>query len=74
MEQAQGNIVSIATFRATRPAGRPDERVSPRPSDRQPVPSARSIEHRRRMLRFLGMEAEGQAPPATAQEAGTSPR
>jgi len=60
MEQTQGKIVSMAAFRATRPTGRPDDSVRPRRNDHQPVPSARNIEHRRRMLRFLSVEAEGQ--------------
>ncbi len=57
MVEAQNKIVSIATFRATRPVDRATGtpyggRVWDRPS-----PSARSIEHRERMLQFLRLEA-----------------
>ena len=54
MVEAQNKIVSIAAFRATRPADR-----TPGTFDREPATglSQRGIEHRERMLRFLRMAA-----------------
>jgi hypothetical protein len=60
--ETQGKIVSIAAFRATRPNDRPmplldpldhPDRVDRRLSAARPMPTARSIEHRERMLEFL---------------------
>jgi len=61
-EETQGNIVSIAAFRVTRPWARPMplfddadhlDRLDRQQSAARPMPTARSIEHRKRMLGFL---------------------
>ena len=60
MVEAQ-KVVSIAAFRAARPAA-DGSRISYRESNStRPQPSLRSIEHRERMLRFLKMEAVNRA-------------
>lgn len=57
MVEAQNKIVSIATFRATRSADREAGTIGREPAGARPLPSARSIEHRERMLRFLRLKA-----------------
>ncbi|MBK9240387.1 MAG: hypothetical protein IPL75_08970 [Acidobacteria bacterium] len=60
--ETQGKIVSIAAFRATRPSDRPmplldhldrPDQFARRLSAARTMPTARSIEHRERMLAFL---------------------
>ena len=50
-------IVSIDTFRATRSGDRSTGTVLRAPVNDRPLPSARNIAHRERMLHFLRLEA-----------------
>ena len=69
MLDVQNKIVSIETFRATRPADRSADTMHREPATRL---SQRSIEHRERMLRFLRTEAVHRkaAREAARKEAG----
>ncbi len=62
MTETQGKVVSITLFLATRPSNRPMPLLDPldrpdqfdrRLSAARPMPTARSIEHRERMLEFF---------------------
>jgi hypothetical protein len=68
MLEAHNKIVSIETFRAARPAARSVATAIRELAGAPRQPSARSIEHRERMLRFLRAAALERRQPAQATQ------